>query len=113
MPVDYSKAKIYQIVCNITGETYYGSTTQPLKKRMYGHRNTNDTTSRGIIKRGDYYSKIIEYCPCESKNELEGIEYEYIDFNKCVNSQQQRPYRDRMRLNHTKWAILYLGLRFK
>ena len=110
---DYYKGKIYKIVCNITGDTYYGSTTQLLKNRMKGHRYSHDTNSTSILKRGDYYSEIIEYCSCESKNELDGIEYQYIDFNNCINSQHGRWRRDMMRLIHTKWSILYLGLRFK
>ena len=52
---DYSKAKIYKIVCNISGETYYGSTTQPLWKRMGHHRHkSNNANSKQIIQRGNY-----------------------------------------------------------
>ncbi len=31
---DYQKGKIYKIVCDETNLTYYGSTVQPLAKRL-------------------------------------------------------------------------------
>ena len=38
---DYSKGKIYKIECNITGEVYIGSTTEPtLARRLSGHRRS-------------------------------------------------------------------------
>jgi len=87
---DYSKSKIYKIVCNITGETYYGSTTQALNVRIGGHRNetkrgVNRTTSRQIIERGDYDIVLCEECPCETKEQLHAIERKWIETNDCVN----------------------------
>ena len=37
MPRNYSNGKIYRLLCNVTGDNYYGSTTQPLYKRKHGH----------------------------------------------------------------------------
>ena len=35
---DYQLGKIYRIVCNTTGLTYYGSTCEPtLARRLSGH----------------------------------------------------------------------------
>ena len=35
---DYNLAKIYKIVCNITGQQYIGSTCEPaLARRLAGH----------------------------------------------------------------------------
>jgi len=112
---DYSKGKIYKIVCNKTGEVYYGSTTQLLEKRIKQHKNIkwNNYTSKRIIERGDYSYEIVEYYPCETNKELLSREHQYIDFNKCVNSQVHRKGRDKKREIHGKWGILYLGLRFK
>jgi hypothetical protein len=85
---NYAKSKIYKIVCNITGETYYGSTTQTLAQRITGHRygaSKNKYTSREIIERGDYDYVLCEECPCENKEQLHAIERKYIDENECVN----------------------------
>ena len=89
---DYSKGKIYKIECNITGEVYYGSTTKRwLCDRIGGHRysakyNTQSTfNSSQIINRGNYNYKVVEYCPCENKIELETRERWWIENNVCVN----------------------------
>ena len=85
---DYAKSKIYKIVCNITGETYYGSTTQTLAQRITGHRYgaaKNKYSSREIIERGDYYYVLCEECPCENKEQLHAIERKWIDENECIN----------------------------
>ena len=35
---------IYRIVCNITGEVYYGSTFRTLKRRMQAHHKPTNKT---------------------------------------------------------------------
>ena len=87
---NYSKSKIYKIVCNITGETYYGSTTQPLSVRIGGHRSAakkegNIITSKPIILRGNYDIVLCEECPCENKEQLHAIERKWIEENDCIN----------------------------
>ena len=72
------------IVCNITGDTYYGSTAQTLEKRMYKHRQLR-YASRDIILRGDYTAIWLEDWPCNSKYELERRERWWIENNVCVN----------------------------
>ena len=38
MASKYSRGKIYRIVCNTTGEQYYGSTIEPyISNRLSGH----------------------------------------------------------------------------
>ena len=37
--IDFSKAKIYKIVCNVTNLVYVGFTTQKLSQRLQHHRN--------------------------------------------------------------------------
>ena len=76
---NYSKGKIYQIYCNITGETYYGSTCNTLAKRMGSHREkakltTISCTSKSIINRGDYDYSLIEKYKCNNKQELHARE---------------------------------------
>ena len=58
---------IYEIVCNITGERYIGSTKQKLEYRIQKHRwgaksnhPTSNYKSKQIMLRGDYQVNIIE-----------------------------------------------------
>tara|TARA_E500000305_G_C3996331_1_gene224751 strand:+ start:762 stop:1277 length:516 start_codon:yes stop_codon:yes gene_type:complete len=85
--VDYQNSKIYKIVCNITGETYYGSTTRPLKIRIRHHETQLTSTSRHIINRGNYYYELLEEYPCENKEQLHQRERIYIENNPCINRQ--------------------------
>jgi len=86
MPIDYTKSKVYKIVCNETGETYYGSTTQTLSRRMSSHRaKNNKCSSKQIIERGNYDMILCEECSCENKEQLHAIERKWIDENECVN----------------------------
>lgn len=84
---DYQKGKIYKILCNITGLTYYGSTTQALSVRMGGHRIKFNCSSKHIILGGDYDYSLVEDCPCENKEQLHRRERYYIENNECVNAQ--------------------------
>ena len=86
MPVDYSKAKIYRIVCNETGEQYFGSTTQTLSLRIAQHRMTSNTTkAKQIIERGNYEIILCEEFPCENKEQLNKCERKWIEENECLN----------------------------
>mgnify|MGYP003659504739 CR=1 FL=1 len=89
---DYSKGKIYKIYCNITGETYYGSTVNTLAKRMGQHvskaKNPNKTcTSKSIIVRDDYDYSLIENHKCINKAELHARERYWIENYECVNKE--------------------------
>jgi len=93
-PIDYSKGKIYRIVCDTTGLTYIGSTIEALSKRLSGHRGnyksylkgkTTFVTSFNIIKNDNYKIILIDNYPCNSKEELEREERKYIESIKCVN----------------------------
>ena len=75
-------AIVYCIVCNITGEKYYGSTKQPLSKRLQEHKKLL-CTSKQIILRGDY--DIYQLIHCETKEEAELKEDWYIRNKECVN----------------------------
>ena len=79
----------YCIVCNITGEKYYGSSKNTLEKRMSYHKcKSNPCCSRHIILRGDYDSYILaEY---ETIEEAEMKEDWYIDNKECINEQRVR-----------------------
>jgi hypothetical protein len=88
---DYKKSKIYRIVCNITGDTYYGSTCQLLCNRKAQHkaRFKQDLASKcasyDIIERSDWSMLLVENYPCNNKEELLMRERHYIENNKCIN----------------------------
>ena len=76
-------AIVYCIVCNITGEKYYGSTKQTLSQRLSKHKCDLRCSSKQIISRGDYdIYKLSEY---ESQEEAELKEGWYIRNKECVN----------------------------
>jgi hypothetical protein len=84
--MDYANGKIYKITGG--GMTYYGSTTQPLSKRFYGHKskkNYNHTLSSKIIETGEAVIVLVELFPCKSKDELFSRERFWIENNECIN----------------------------
>jgi len=97
---DYSKGKIYKLVCNKTGLTYYGSTTETLSIRKAKHKCSFKTkkhccSSSEIIKNEDFYIVLLEDYPCERKEQLEARERWYIENNECVNKKiPTRSYKE-------------------
>jgi ATP-dependent helicase YprA (DUF1998 family) len=84
--VNYNNGKIYKIVCNNSGLTYYGSTTRPLCQRIGKHKHkTSSYTSKKIIDGGNYNIILVENFPCNNKEELCKRERFYIENNECVN----------------------------
>jgi hypothetical protein len=93
---NYQNSKIYSIRSYQTDDVYYGSTTQPLSKRMTDHRasyiywlkgKTTHITSFEILKYEDAYIELVESHPCKNKEELNVIEASYIRNRPCVNKQ--------------------------
>jgi len=92
--IDYSKAKIYKIVCNTTGLTYVGSTIQKLSQRLSEHKGRYKnylkgkegfTTSFDIIKNNNYEIILIDECACNNKEQLLREERKYIENICCIN----------------------------
>lgn len=93
--VDYSKGKIYKIVCNTTGLIYVGSTCKPkLCQRLSKHvsdykRHLNKKagymTSFEILENNNYVIVLLEEYPCNNKDQLHKKEREWIEKNVCVN----------------------------
>jgi len=79
----------YCIVCNITGEKYYGSSKQTLEQRLSKHKcKSNTSYSKQIIVRNDYdIYKLGEYDTIE---EAEMKEKWYIDNKECINKHRVR-----------------------
>jgi hypothetical protein len=101
------KGIIYKIVCNETGEVYYGSTRRSLNNRMTEHKCNCKrwkegkycyTTSFKLIERGNYSYSLIETVECEDKKQLEERERYYIENNVCINrnvpTRTQKEYND-------------------
>jgi hypothetical protein len=93
---DYKQGKIYRIVCNITGLTYYGSTCEPtLARRLAKHvgdfkhfkegKTKNYLTSFEVLKGGNYTIVLVELFSCDTKMELHQKERYYIENDDCVN----------------------------
>ena len=94
---DYSKGKIYKILCNVTGLTYYGSTCEPiLSRRLAKHKsnykdylNKKDysyfMTSYNVLENGNCNIVLMENYPCSSNDELTSRERYYIENYECVN----------------------------
>ena len=87
---DYKDSKIYKITCNVSRLAYYGSTTQPISKRMVQHRsdfrkNTGRCNSKCVLASGDYDYCLVEKVECSDKTELHQRERHYIETNECVN----------------------------
>jgi hypothetical protein len=93
----YSKGKIYKITDTANNECYYGSTIQPLSKRMGQHR-----IGYKAYKNGKYHKVssfilfdkyglencfivLVENYECKTKEELHQRERFYIENNECVN----------------------------
>ena len=83
---------IYEIVCNLTGERYVGSTFEPtVARRMATHiQSKNGCTSKIIILRGDYYSDLLETIHVDTRIELLMHERLWYDKVTCIN--KNRPY---------------------
>ena len=86
---NYKNGKVYEIVCNITGDRYIGSTTLILSQRLAEHRSLK-CSSKVIIERNNYYINLIESCPCNNKDELRMCERKWYDNLECIN--QVKPF---------------------
>ena len=108
---DYSLAKIYKIVCNITGLTYYGSTCEPtLARRLAGHigsyrkwkngKKISNLSSHQIFDIDNYVIVLVELFPCNNNMELHKRERYYIESNECVNKVIPTRTREEYNLDH-------------
>lgn len=113
---DYTKGKIYRLVCNTTGLQYIGHTTKEyLSQRLAKHvdnykqwmKNSSKEhyiTSFLIIEMGNYDIVLIEKFPCCSEDELKARERYWIENTDCVNknvpNRGDKEYMKEWRENH-------------
>jgi hypothetical protein len=92
--MDYSKSKIYKLVCKTTGLYYIGSTTQKLNIRRNDHLKSYKKWLNGkfhyissfeIVKNNNFDIELILEYPCKNSEELTLKETEIIMNNECVN----------------------------
>lgn len=80
---------IYAIECFLTGETYIGSTSMTLKKRMQKHTGfDNHTASKDIINRDCYIAYIIDEIFDTAEN-LNIQEVYYMNLYNSVNKNKK------------------------
>ncbi len=92
---DPSKGRIYKIVCDETGEIYFGSTTLPTEdERLKVHESNYSSFLKGnyafcpvfnIIERGNYHIELVKIFPSETIFDLEREEGNIILANPCIN----------------------------
>lgn len=117
---DYSKGKIYKIVCKSSDKVYVGSTTQTLEDRLKRHEAAYKSCSEDpkgfrssfeILKEGDYEIVLIENFPASTKKELLFREKEVMkETAGVINSRlpvQDEDYDKRYREEHHEHRIQY------
>ena len=89
---DYSLGKIYMVYPKVEdpdeGDVYYGSTTVTLARRMAKHRTTKSCSSKLLFDKygvENCFIELVEEYHCETKEQLNKKEGEYIRNHKCVN----------------------------
>ena len=77
---DFSKAKIYKLVSNISSDVYVGSCLVELSKRFSVHKGPSNTCISKSMFINDAIITIvlIENFPCLCKNEMKARELHYI-----------------------------------
>ena len=105
--MDYQNGKIYCIRNSINDEIYVGSTTQRLSKRFSKHKSDMKVLSGKLYQKmnnvgiENFYIELIENYPCNSKEELNKREGEYIrkmgTLNYQVSGRTRQEYREENR----------------
>ena len=103
----YQNGKIYKIVNDELGLTYFGSSCNLLHKRFYHHKSTSKDIKKNISSKilfsTDFQPQIflVEAYPCENKLELEKRERYYIEnfecVNKCIPTRTKKEYTEHHR----------------
>jgi hypothetical protein len=86
--VNYKNGKIYKMVNDSTGLTYFGSTCGELRSRLCVHKahsKTMNLTSKILFEKGICKIYLVEEFPTDNKMLLLQRERFYIENNECVN----------------------------
>ena len=117
---DYSSGKIYMVYPKVEdpdeGDVYYGSTVDTLARRMNGHRSKNKCSSKILFDKygvENCFIELVEEYPCETREQLNKKEGEYIRANKCINKriagrtikEYYVEHHDKMKEYHKEYRI--------
>ena len=96
---DYQNAKIYKLWSPEGPEVYIGSTTVLLCKRKAEHKTKKNCSSKILFEKyEEVIIELIEYFPCNNKEELNKKEGEYIRMTDCINKRiagrTEKEYRE-------------------
>ncbi len=102
---DYSKSKIYKLVNNVSDDTYFGSTSQPLYKRLHQHKKKNNgCTSKILFEQGVVSIVLVEEVCCENRDQLKARERHYIENFNCINKnipgRTQKEYKNQYKIDN-------------
>lgn len=121
--VNYQLGKIYKLWSDESDMMYIGSTTQPLHKRLAGHKSdTGRGRSKTYIAMQNHPNiriELIENFPCNSKDELTAREGHYIRLNKdqllnkAVPGRTREEYEQDNREHITERSRLYQQTNFE
>jgi len=86
----YENGKIYMIESLSSNLVYYGSTCSELCKRLSKHvyafnHSKGESTASKVLCNADHKIILVEYFPCNTREELTARESHYIRNNECVN----------------------------
>jgi hypothetical protein len=84
--IDYSKGKIYKLICDKSKLVYIGSTTLSLDERLRIHKSLLDCNCKILFDLGKVDISLIEDYPCLSKKELELKEGDFIKYYKYFHN---------------------------
>ena len=84
---NYQNGKIYKLWSPEGDDIYIGSTTQSLCRRKEGHKKLDCSSKILFEKYEEVIIELIEYFPCNNKEELNKKEGEHIRKNECINKQ--------------------------
>jgi hypothetical protein len=110
---DYQHSKIYKIWSPSKNLVYYGSTVQTISQRLTDHLTKYKTNNRGncssclVLDCEDYRIELVEYYPCNNKQQLLKKEGEYIKNNKCVNERIAGRTPKEYKKEHAQHGIEY------
>jgi len=82
---NYQNGKIYKLWSPEGDEVYIGSTTQLLCKRKVEHKSQNCRSKILFEKYEEVIIELIEYFPCNNREELNKKEGEHIRMTDCIN----------------------------
>jgi hypothetical protein len=119
----YDKAKIYKLECE-DGHYYYGSTINELRVRLGGHKRAATFRPYRVYQHINEigWDKVkivlVEAYPCESRNELNRKENDYIVAHKsdprclnnnlaCLTDEQRKEYKRRHTEEHKEELAEY------